>query len=154
MTTEPDASIFRIRELELRYREHRLDTPFKGSLEEARDVTMLAETMLRDSINDAAIVLHLTKRLRLLGVHRLPILTNREATVAEIIRAALLSNAAVLIYVHRRNSGDWASDEDGLLVWQLRRAARIFGTKLRDAIIIWSTPEEVTFYSFRDNEVL
>jgi DNA repair protein RadC len=154
MTADAGAPVLRIRELELRYRTRRLDWPFKGSLGDPRHVMLLAEDMLRDTITDAVLVLHLTKRLRLLGVHRLTTLSNAESVVAEILRAALLSGAAVLIYVHRRVSDDWAGEDDSVLVGKLRQAARMFDIELREAVIIWSTPDELIFYSFRNDYAL
>lgn len=154
MTEEKSTTIFRVRELEVRYTTHRLHSPFEGSFEAAADVATLAEDFLRDTTADAVLVLHLTKKLKLLGIHRLPVLPNSETTVAEIFRGALLSNAHALIYVHYRASDDInPSAEDRILVQHIRHAARMFGTEVRDAVIVSNTPHDVLVYSFRDNRV-
>jgi DNA repair protein RadC len=154
MTEGPKETLLRVRELEVRYKSHRLHLPFEGSLEEAASVATLAEDFLHDVTTDAVLVLHLSKKLKLLGIHRLPILPNRETTIAEVFRAVLLSNAHALIYVHYRASDDInPSADDRILVQHIRQAARMFGSEVRDAVIVSNTPHDVLVYSFRDNRV-
>lgn len=154
MTDETGKTIFRVRELEVRYVAQRLHSPFEGSFEQAANVAKLAEDFLRDVTADALLVLHLTKKLRLLGIHQLPVLANSETTVAEIFRGVLLSNAHALTYVHYRVSDDMSpSPEDRILVQHIRHAGRMFGTEVRDAVIVSNTPHDVLVYSFRDNRV-
>jgi DNA repair protein RadC len=154
MTEGPKEPLLRVRELEVRYKSHRLHLPFEGSLERADDVATLAEDFLRDITTDAVLVLHLTKKLQLLGIHRLPVLPNSETTIAETFRGVLLSNAHALIYVHYRASDNISpSPEDRILVQHIRHAAKMFGTEVRDAVIVSNTPHDVLVYSFRDNRV-
>jgi DNA repair protein RadC len=154
MTEAKGTTIFRVRELEVRYKPHRLHSPFDGSLDQAASVAKLAEDFLRDITTDAALVLHLTKKPQLLGIHRLPILPNMETTIADIFRGALLSNAPALTYVHYRASDDVnPSADDRILVQHIRQAARMFGCEVRDAVIVSNTPHDVLVYSFRDNRV-
>jgi DNA repair protein RadC len=154
MTEEAGKTLVRVRELEVRYKPHRLHLPFEGSLERAEDVAKLAEDFLRDITTDAVLVLHLTKKLQLLGIHNVGVLPNTETTIAEIFRGVLLSNAHALIYVHYRASDDISpSPEDRILVQHIRHAARMFGADVRDAVIVSNTPHDVLVYSFRDNRV-
>jgi DNA repair protein RadC len=154
MTEGTGKTILRVRELQVRYKAQRLHLPFEGSLDQAASVAKLAEGFLGDITTDAVLVLHLTKKLQLLGIHSVGVLPNTETTIADIFRGVLLSNAPALIYVHYRASDDITpSPEDRILVQHIRQAGRMFGAEVRDAVIVSNTPHDVLVYSFRDNRV-
>lgn len=153
---ETGQTISRIRELEVRYKSHRLRAPFSKVLAEPRAVAALSFEILQDIAQEAVLVLHLDVRRGVIGYHRIPgTLDHVDVSVADIIRAALLSNAHGLVFVHNHVSGDpRPSDDDRQSIQRLRNATRILGLDLVDAVILGDPESTPSFYSFKDNQQL
>lgn len=155
----PDAkppTIFRVRELELRYRPQRLDSPFTDQLSEPAAVAALAARLVRDCATEVVLTLHLNRRHRLVGVHRIQGTTDAVAlSIADVLRVALLSTAPALVFVHSHISGDpQPSAADRELVQRLRDAVRMVGLELLDAVIVVDPQEGNQYFSFQKEGLL
>jgi DNA repair protein RadC len=154
--TEARPPIVRVRELTVVYKPHRLHTPFTDSLTKAEAVAKLAGDILQDAATEVFLVLHLNVRNRLLGFHRIVgSLAHVDVSIADICRAALLSNAHAVLVVHNHLSGDVTpSDEDRRVVQRLRNAVRILDLELLDGVIVADPTESNAYYSFQENGLL
>jgi DNA repair protein RadC len=156
MTADPDPPIFRIRELEVRYKAHRLRSPFQGDLDKVEDVARLAAEILQDRATEVVLIVHLNIRHKLIGLHQIPGMLDRvHVSVPDVCRAILLSNAHAVIVVHNHVSGDpRPSDDDRRLVQRLKSAALVLNFVLLDAVIIGDETDGPSHYSFRKNGLL
>lgn len=156
MPVPTSSVVFRIRELELRYRPHRLDAPFPDQLSEPGRAAQLAAHVLRDAATEVVLVFHLNAKHRVIGTHRLAGSTDRVAvSLPEIVRAALLSNARAMILAHNHLSGDPApSADDRDLVLRLRDASRLLGMDLVDAVIVVDPAEGSHYFSFKQHGLI
>ena len=98
---------------------------------------------------EVALVLLVNTKNRLLGVHEVGRGTLDSCIVhpRDVIRAALLTNAAAVIVAHNHPSGDSTpSSEDEALYTRLCGAAALVGIELLDFIIIG----DGSYCSFRE----
>jgi DNA repair protein RadC len=156
MTDAATPPIFRVRELTVAYKPHRLHSPFAESLTKPEAVAKLSADILQDAATEVFLVLHLNVRNRLIGIHRIPgTLSRVDLNVADICRAALLSNAHGVIVVRNHPGGDVSpSDDDRQVVQRLRNAVRILDLELMDAVIVVDPTESTAYYSFQENGLL
>jgi DNA repair protein RadC len=156
MTEGTGKTIFRVRELEVRYKTQRLHSPFSGTLDKAEAVARLAAEILQDRATEVVLILHLNVARKLIGFHQIPgALDHVHVSITDVCRAALLSNAHGIILVHNHISGDpRPSDDDRQLVQRLRNAALVLHFDLLDAVIVGDFDEAGSYYSFRDNGML
>jgi len=85
------------------------------------------------------VALLLDTRHRVIGIHTVSIGTIRCSPLepAEVLKAALLANAAVVIVAHNHPSGDpEPSAEDRAATKRLQEAGRIVGVELLDHLVI------------------
>ena len=155
----PDAStpaIFRVRELEIRYRSPRFEIPIGESLSDPASAARVGAQLLRDAATEIVLLLHLNVRRRAIGVHRIVGSTESVAVaIPEICRAVLLSNARALICVHNHLSGDpTPSTDDHAFALRLRDAVRVLGMELLDAIIVVDPADGPQYYSFQQEGLL
>jgi DNA repair protein RadC len=156
MTDTPPSPIFRVRELTVTYRGERLPSPFTGSLLQPEDAANLAAVMLRDSATEVALIFHLNVRQRLIGTHRIVGNLDRvDVSIGDVCRAALLSNARSLIFVHNHLGGNpAASEQDRHFVQRLQTTMRLLDLTLLDALIVIDPTEGQSYYSFSEHGLL
>jgi DNA repair protein RadC len=156
LTDAPKPPIFRVRELTVTYKPHRLHSPFTGRLDQPAAVARLTADILQDSAMETLLILHVNIRHNLIGIHRIPgTLDHVEVNVGDICRAALLSNALGFIVAHNHLSGDpTPSNSDRKLVQRLKDAARLLDLEFFDAVIVVDSTESAEYYSFRENDQL
>lgn len=100
------------------------------------------------------VTLHLDLGNRPICWDQVAVGTVREALVspAEILKTALISNAASLVCLHNHPSGRTEpSTEDRMVTERLVQAAALFGIKLLDHIILGA---DSTFYSFKEHGLI
>ncbi len=98
--------------------------------------------------------IHLDRSNHLLCWDQVAIGTLSECAVSprEVLKTALLSNAAAVIFLHNHPSGNInPSREDTVLTQKLVKAAELFGIQVLDHIVLGFTGQ---FYSFREHGLL
>jgi len=153
----PDTpQVFRVRELELRYKPHRLDAPFPDRVNDPATAARLAAHVLRDAATEVVLVLHLNARHKVIGMQRICGSTGSvPISLAELLRASLLSNATSVVFAHNHVSGEpQPSPEDREIVQRLRNALRLLSLELLDAVIVIDPAEGSAYYSFREQGLI
>ena len=156
MPIVPASQISRVRELELRYRPHRLERLHPDPRTIPSSVARFAGGILKDAATEVILVLHLNVKNRLVGLHRIPGFTECvPVSIPDVCRVALLSNASALIMVHNHLSGDpQPSGNDREFTPRLRNAVRLLGLELHDSIVVVDPSEGNQYYSFREQNLL
>ena len=130
--------IWRVRELDIRYKSVRLPMPVSGVSDDMRgphDAARLAAAVLADATVEKVIALHVNTKHRLIGVH--------------VVSVGTLN--AGLILAHNHPSGDpTPSPDDRALVSRLLQAGELLGVELLDALIVVDPSEGGSYYSFKE----
>jgi DNA repair protein RadC len=103
------------------------------------DAAELLMPLLRDEPKEKIVALLLDTRHRVLCTHTVSVGTiNCSPLVpAEVLKAALLANAAAVIVAHNHRSGDpEPSTEDRAATKRLQEAGRVVGVELLDHLVI------------------
>lgn len=152
-------AIYRARELTVSYKPFRLTLPglVPGRLSTARDLARVACGLLANASVEKCLALHVNAQHGLIGVHVLSVGVLDASLVhpREVFKAACLSNAAAVLFVHNHPSGDVTpSPEDRQVVGRLRRAGELLGIEVLDALIVADPIEGFRYFSFREAGVL
>jgi DNA repair protein RadC len=148
--------IWRVRELDIRYKSVRLPMPVgvvSGDIRGPHDAARLAAAVLADATVEKVIALHVNTKHRLIGVHVVSVGTLNASLVhpRDVFKGALLANAAGLILAHNHPSGDpTPSPDDRALVSRLLQAGELLGVELLDALIVVDPSEGGAYYSFKE----
>lgn len=130
-------------------REGRIDA--KRTINGSGDAGEVATELLRDSPNEQLVVMLLTTKNTLIGVHvaSTGTLDSALAHPREIFRAAILANAASIIVAHNHPSGDVTpSRQDREVFDRLKEAGRVVGIRCLDALVVSGEGE---VYSLAEN---
>jgi DNA repair protein RadC len=106
---------------------------------EPRDVAKMAHHLLKDEPSEVVVVFLLNTRHVVTGWQEVTRGTIDASLVhpREVLRAAILGNAAAVILAHNHPSGDPSpSPEDRKISEQMKAAADIFGIRFLDHIVI------------------
>jgi DNA repair protein RadC len=106
---------------------------------------------LADVDREHFVVVLLNRKNQVIGVNTVAVGSLTAAVVhpREVLKPAVLANAAAIILVHNHPSGDPSpSTEDQQLTTRLVQAGRILGITVLDHVIIGDGTER--FYSFAD----
>jgi DNA repair protein RadC len=129
------------------------EVPYLKSIRAPKDVVEQFNYLsTRD--REEFVSIHLDKGNQLLCWDRVSIGGLSEALVSarEVVKTALLSNAASLILVHCHPSGRTGpSEEDRTMTQKLAEAAQLFSIKILDHIIIGN---DSAYFSFQEHGLL
>jgi DNA repair protein RadC len=117
----------------------------------AEDVARLLRHYLANVDREHFVVVLLDRKHQVIGVNTVAVGSLTAAVVhpREVMKAAVLANAAEMILVHNHPSGDPSpSTEDQQLTTRLVQAGRVLGITVVDHIIIGDGTER--YYSFAD----
>ena len=151
--TPTTGAIRRVRELEVRYKPHRLPLPVEGPAHSPQAAVRLAAALLADSPVEQVLALHFSTKHRLIGVHVVSVGTLDASLVhpRQVFTAAFLANAASLILAHNHPSGDpTPSGEDRSLSARLAEAGELLGVTLLDFLIVTDPAEGQRYHSFKE----
>ena len=122
-------------------------------LRDATDVCSLAKGM-EGAAEENFLALHLDVRHRLIGVDHVGkgSLTGVEVHPRDVFKAAILNNAAALIFVHNHPSGESSpSRQDAELTNRLKSAGELLGIQVLDHIVVGA---QAPCYSFSDKGLM
>lgn len=145
-----------VRELHARYRLRRLNgwSLPTGPVETPREAARIFVTLLRDEVVEVAGLLCLSTRHHVLAYHELSRGTV-DATIMhprEVFKAALLTNATVLVLGHNHPSGDVTpSRDDRAITKRIASCGELMGIQLADHVIVSGNG---TYFSFKESEGL
>lgn len=106
-----------------------------------QDVRRLASALLDDEPAEVFVAFLLNTRHHVTGYHIVTrgILDASLVHPREVLRAAIIANAAAIVLVHNHPSGDpTPSPEDRAVTRQLAEAARVVGIPLLDHVVVGS----------------
>ena len=139
-----------VRELHARYRLRRLNgwsLPI-GPVETPREAARIFVTLLRDEVVEVGGLLCLSTRHHVLAYHELSRGTV-DATLMhprEVFKAALLTNATVLVLGHNHPSGDVTPSPDDLaMTGRIAAAGVLMGIELADHVIVSADGKYLSF---------
>ncbi|MBI5286723.1 MAG: JAB domain-containing protein [Deltaproteobacteria bacterium] len=143
-----------IRELELRYRRHAVesDGPLGKWIGSSQDVYNFFR-YLQDVPQEKFLTIHLDTKCKMQSFREVSAgtLTSSLVDPAEVFRGALLAGVKTIIGVHNHPSGDpTPTDDDKALTNRIVEAGVIIGVKMIDHIIIG----EGCHYSFKDKGLI
>jgi DNA repair protein RadC len=129
-----------------------LDRP---KLRSSKDAAEVLRTHLGDTDREHFIVMLLDRKNRLIGINTVSIgsLTASIVHPREVMKPAILSNAAAMVLGHNHPSGDpQPSHEDKSLTKRLVQAGKVLGIDVLDHIIIGDGSK--AYFSFTDEGIL
>jgi DNA repair protein RadC len=119
------------------------------------DVAEIVRTYLAGTDREHFLVLTLDSKNRLIGLNTVSIgsLNSSLAHPREVMKLAILQNAAAIIVAHNHPSGEvTASQEDRNLTDRLKQVSELLGIRLLDHVIVGDGTERV--FSFADDGLL
>ncbi len=143
----------RVRELRVTYHPHPSGAVADRAAITPAQTAAILIPMLENQAQEVALVLLLTAKYRVLGVHEVGRggLMGVEMSPQIIYRAALLANAAAIIIAHNHPSGDpTPSPEDRTATAQIKAAGKVLGIDCIDHVIIGDRK----YYSFKEMGLL
>jgi DNA repair protein RadC len=133
-----------IRDLEEDYARHKVGSP--------ADAAELATKVIGDEDREVFLVMMLNTKMEVIGLHRCHVGSLNASLVhpREVMKSAILNNAASIIVSHNHPSGHSfkPSDEDIDVTKRLAEAGRIMGIELLDHVIVNYKGD---FYSLKEN---
>jgi len=132
----------------------RENAPFwvKSTCTNAENVFELFRDLAQEA-KENFVALHLNAKNRIICFDRVSIGSLSASIVhpREVYKAALLSSAAAVLFIHNHPSGDTTpSREDIEITNRLKEAGELLGIRVLDHLIIGETG----YYSFADNSIL
>ena len=131
-------------------RDGKVKTPI-AQIRSSRDAREILAAYLADVDREHFVVLLLDQKNRVIGIHTVSTgsLTASVVHPREVLKVAILSNAAAIVAGHNHPSGDPnPSQEDRALTERLRSACKIMGIGLLDHVIVGDGSD--AYYSFAD----
>lgn len=107
-------------------------------------------TYLADADREHFVVLLLDTQNRIIGIHTVSVGTLDASLVhpREVLKPAILANAASIVLAHNHPSGDPSpSPEDRTVTRQMRDAGALLGIEVHDHIVLGDAPR---YYSFAE----
>lgn len=135
-------------------REGTVPTAWDRQIHASHDVATLMRPLVAGLDREQFWVLLLNGRNRAIGINLVSIgaLTATLVHPREVMKPAILSNAAAIVLVHNHPSGDPApSPEDIVLTQRLWAAGELFGIRVLDHVVVGS---EDAYCSLADQGVL
>ena len=135
-------------------RDGKVKTPI-AQIRSSRDAREILAAYLADVDREHFVVLLLDQKNRIIGIHTVSTgsLTASVVHPREVLKVAILSNAAAIVAGHNHPSGDPnPSQEDRVLTERLRSACKIMGIGLLDHVIVGDG--STAYYSFADEGLL
>ena len=111
------------------------------------DAQELAASYIADEDREVLLVMMLNTKNRVVGLHRAHVGSLNASVVhpREVMKCAILNNAASIIVSHQHPSGDpTPSREDIDITKRLAEAAKILGIELLDHVIVTHTGNHVS----------
>lgn len=128
------------------------EIPYGGmKLDNPKDAAELGKRFLGDMDKECLVVCAMDTKMKPVHIQIVGMgaINYCPASIPEIFKAALLSNAANILLFHNHPSGDAApSKEDVQLTKRVLEAGKLLGIPLQDHIILG---EGNSFYSFRNS---
>ncbi|WP_419180578.1 JAB domain-containing protein [Bacillus salipaludis] len=122
--------------------------PFvKYSIRSPEDAHQLAASYIADEDREVLLVLMLNSKNQVVGLHRAHIGSLNASIVhpREVMKCAILNNAASIIVSHQHPSGDpTPSREDIEITKRLAEAGKILGIEVLDHVIVTHTGKHVS----------
>jgi DNA repair protein RadC len=131
-------------------RERQLPWP-RSQLRQAADAATLLRAYLRGVDREHFVVVLLDRKNRVIGLNTVSVgsLTASLAHPREVMKPAILANAAALICGHNHPSGDpQPSEEDRVITTRLVEAGKLLGIGVLDHLIVGDGT--TAYYSFAD----
>lgn len=126
---------------------------YNQQIRSSADASTLLHTYLADVDREFFVLIMLSQKNRVLGIHTVSIgsLTASVVHPRETFKAAILANAAAVILGHNHPSGDCQpSKEDRAITSRLVECGRLLGISVLDHIIIG----DGRYFSFADENLL
>jgi DNA repair protein RadC len=121
----------------------------------SRDATAIVRAFLAGVDREHFVVLLLDRKNKLIGIHTVAIGSLTAAVVhpREVMKPAILANAAAILVAHNHPTGDpQPSREDRVLTARLYKAGELLGINVVDHIIVGDGT--TASFSFADNNCL
>ena len=131
---------------------HRTPVP---QIRSSRDAHQVFQQYLEGVDRENFVVMLVDQKHKIIGIHTVATGSLTAAVVhpREVMKPAILSNAAAIIVAHNHPSGDpQPSQEDRALTAKLFQAGKILGIALLDHIILGDGAD--TYFSFGDEGLL
>ncbi|MFS0891014.1 JAB domain-containing protein [Peribacillus frigoritolerans] len=112
------------------------------------DAQELAASYIADEDREVFLVMMLNTKNQVIGLHRSHVGSLNSSIVhpREVMKCAILNNAASIIVSHQHPSGDPSiSPEDHQVTKRLAEAGRILGIELLDHVIVTHTGKHISF---------
>ena len=126
----------------------------KRAIRNPKDLADLGMKFLKHADREIFLLVCLNTRNRINCIHVVSIGTLNSSLVSprEIMKVAILSNAAQLAFIHNHPSGDADPSEDDLLIThRLAECGKLFDIKLLDHVII---SDDGHYQSFREKGLI